>query len=158
MYHNFTNGKDPGPQGPTGMGDGGPAGTADHMSARNITAAPLSVTVDGLPVPLPDHQVLNRFTVNGANTTFTVPVTGTYLITYSVKTTADLLLSSRIMRNDTPLPGTMDVPAAASSELSAARITPLTAGDTLQLQLYGLTGTAILRAGAGASLSVTRLV
>ncbi|WP_330379793.1 BclA C-terminal domain-containing protein [Anaeromassilibacillus senegalensis] len=127
------------------------------MSALNTNGATIAVVLGGTPVPLPNDQVLDSFTVNAANDTFTVPVTGTYLITYDVKTTASLLLSSRVLLNGTPLAGTIFAPAVSVSNLSATRIAPLAAGDTLQLQLFGLLGAAVLQGGNGANLTVVRL-
>lgn len=127
------------------------------MSALNTNGATIAVVLGGTPVPLPNDQVLDSFTVNAANDTFTVPVTGTYLITYDIKTTASLLLSSRVLLNGTPLAGTIFAPAVSVSNLSATRIAPLTAGDTLQLQLFGLLGAAVLQGGNGANLTVVRL-
>lgn len=127
------------------------------MNAQNTAAAAIAVIVGGTAVPLPNDQILNRFTVNAANTIFTVPVTGTYLITYTIKTTAALLMSSRVLLNNAPMAGTIDAPAVATGQFSATRINTLTAGDTLELQLFGLLGTAVLQAGTGASLVVIRL-
>lgn len=127
------------------------------MSALNTAGATIAVVTAGTPVPLPNNHVLDSFTVNTTNDTFTVPVTGTYLITYDVRTTTDLLLSSQVLQNGAPLAGTVVTPTAATNEFSAARIAPLTAGDTLQLQLFGLAGNAVLQPGTGASLNVVRL-
>ncbi|WP_353616453.1 hypothetical protein [Clostridium sp. D33t1_170424_F3] len=127
------------------------------MSALNTNGTTIAVVLGGTPVPLPNDQVLDSFTVNAANDLFTVPATGTYLITYDIKTTASLLLSSRVLLNGTPLAGTIFAPAVSVSNLSATRIAPLTAGDTLQLQLFGLLGAAVLQGGNGANLTVIRL-
>ena len=128
------------------------------MSALNTSGTTLAVVVGGSAVPLPNDQVLDSFTVNAANTIFTVPATGSYLITYTVRTTAALLLSSRILRNGAALAGSVVSPAVSASDFSATLIANLTAGDTLELQLFGLLGTAILQGGTGASLAVVRLV
>ena len=127
------------------------------MSADNTAGTTIAVVLGGTAVPLPNDHVLDGFTVNAANTEFTVPATGTYLVTYDVRTTAALLLSSRVTRNGAAIPGTVVSPAVALSAFSATYITPLTAGDVLQLQLYGLVGAAVLQTGSGASLTVVRL-
>ncbi|MFJ7508781.1 hypothetical protein ACIQW7_04730 [Peribacillus simplex] len=41
--------------------------------------------------PLISNQNSGSFSVNGGNTTFTVPVTGLYYLTYQINTTAGLL-------------------------------------------------------------------
>lgn len=127
------------------------------MGALNTSASVISVILGGTPVPLPDNQVLDGFTVNAANTVFTVPVTGTYMIYYSIRTTAALLISSNILRNGAPLPGSVVSPALAINAFTNMQITALNAGDLLQLQLLGLLGTVILQGGTGASLNVIRL-
>ncbi len=127
------------------------------MNATNTTGATIAVILGGTPVPLPDSQVLDGFTVNGANDTFTVPVTGTYMVTYRVSTTAALLMSSRVLRNGTTLPASTFSPVASVSSYSATTFAALNAGDTLQLQLFGLLGAAVLQGGNGATLTVIRL-
>jgi hypothetical protein len=127
------------------------------MNAQNTTGSTIAVVLGGTPVALPNNQNLDGFTANGANTDFTVPVTGTYLITYQVNVTAGLLMSSRVMQNGTAIAGSVFAPVVSASAYSATTIVPLTAGDQLELQLYGLLGAAILQSGAGASLTVIRL-
>lgn len=141
-----------GPTGPTGAGV-----TANSMSALNTGGATIAVVVGGTPVPLPNNQVLDAFTVDGTNSVFTVPVTGTYLLSYRIQTTAALLMSSRVLRNGAAMPGSTFAPIAGVSSFEVSLLTPLTAGDTLQLQLFGLLGTAVLQSGTGASLNIIRL-
>jgi len=127
------------------------------MSALNTQGSTITVVLGGTAVPLPDEQSLDGFTVNGTDTVFTVPETGRYLVTYNVATTAALLLSSRVMLNGAELLGTTVAPAASISSFSATRIVSLTAGDTLELQLFNFAGAAVLQGGTGASLNVVRL-
>lgn len=110
-------------------------------------------------MPLPDNQSLDAFTVNGADTIFTVPETGRYYITYQINTTVGLLAGSRVIRNGTPIPGSILSPAVTVSSYNNDVITPLTAGDTISLQLFGLVGAVVLLGGgsSGATLSVIRL-
>lgn len=112
----------------------------------------------GTDVPLPNVQVLDGFTVNAANTTFTVPATGTYMVAYRVSTTAALLMSSRVLHNGAALAGSTFAPIASLSIFEATTFAALTAGDTLELQLFGLLGAAVLQGGNGATLTVIRLV
>ncbi len=127
------------------------------MSALNTTGQTIAVTLDGTSVPLPSEQNLDGFTANATNTAFTVPESGTYLISYRADFTTDLLLTSSILRNGAALPGSTFSPTAADNSYAVTLIAPLTAGDTLELQLSGLAGTAALQGGTGASLNVIRL-
>jgi len=127
------------------------------MSALNTTGQTIAVILGGTDVPLPSEQNLDGFTVNGANTVFIVPDTGTYLISYRINFTTDLLLTSRIRRNGTTLPGSTFSPAAAVDSYAATLIAALSAGDNLELQLAGSAGAAVLQGGTGASLTVVRL-
>ncbi|MCI9192899.1 MAG: hypothetical protein HFE92_05800 [Acutalibacter muris] len=140
-----------GPTGPTGE-----AVTAASMSASNTTGQTLTVILGGTPVPLPNAQSLDGFTANGANTVFTVPQTGTYLITYHVNPTVAVAMTSQVLRNGTAIPGSVRSPVATVS-YEATVITPLTAGDTLTLQLSGVAAAVVLQGGSGASLTAVRL-
>lgn len=131
--------------------------TANSMSALNTNGATIAVVLGGTPVPLPNSQVLDGFTVDAANQVFTVPETGTYLISYEIKTTAALLMSARVLRNGAVLPGSTVTPAVAVNGFSNMQIAVLAAGDTLELQLFGLLGAAVLQGGTGAGLNVVRL-
>ena len=144
-----------GPTGPTGPT--GTSTTANSMNATNTAGSTIAVVVGGTTVPLPNNQVLDGFTVNGANEVFTVPATGTYMVTYRVSTTAALLMSSRVLRNGTALSGSTFSPIASIGTFTATTFATLTAGDTLQLQLFGLLGAAVLQGGNGATLTVIRL-
>lgn len=132
--------------------------TAGSLNAQNTSSASIAVIPEGTTVPLPDDQILNGFTVNAANTIFTVTAAGAYLITYSVKITAALPMASRILLNGAPMSGTIHAPEGAAGEFTAARVNTLAAGDTIQLQLYGLPAAAVLQADAGASLHIIRLL
>ena len=145
-----------GATGPTGAT--GTSVTANSMNATNSTGDTITVILGGTAVPLPDFQVLDGFTTTAQNTTFTVPATGTYMVSYRVSTTAALLLSTRVLRNGTPLGGSTFTPALSVSSFAATTFAALTAGDTLTLQLFGLVGAAVLQSGNGATLTVIRLV
>lgn len=127
------------------------------MSALNTTGQTIAVILGGTPVPLPSNQLLDGFTVDGTNTVFTVPAAGTYLISYSIHVTAALLMTSEILRNGAVLPGSTFSPVVSTNAYEATLIANLTGGDTLQLQLSGLLGAAVLQGGTGASLTVVRL-
>ena len=159
---------DTGPTGLTGAtgptGDTGPTGpvaaavTSDSMSASNSTAAVIAVVLGGTDIPLPDNQNLNTFTVDGTNTVFTAPTTGEYLIDYGIATTAALLVSSRIVQNGTPVAASVITPTIAVSSLETAFIIPVSAGDTLTLQLFGLLGAVTLQGGVSTYLTIVRVI
>ncbi|MFT4107136.1 MAG: collagen-like protein, partial [Lacrimispora sp.] len=150
-----------GPIGPDGIqgptGPTGPSVTSNSMNAQNTTGAAIVVLLGGTTIPLPNNQNLDGFTVNGANTIFTVPATGTYLVTYQVNVTAGLLMSMRVTRNGATIPGSVFAPIVSVSAYTATTILTLNAGEQLSLQFFGLAGTATLQGGAGATLTVIRL-
>lgn len=127
------------------------------MSALNTSSSTINVVVGGTPVPLPDNQILDSFTVDVANEIFTVPETGTYMISYQAATTAALLISTQILLNGSPLDGSTVTPSLPTTLFTASLFATLTAGDTLQLEMFGLLDTAVLRSGNGAFLEVIRL-
>ncbi|WP_454499858.1 BclA C-terminal domain-containing protein [Brevibacillus parabrevis] len=106
---------------------------------------------------MPNNQVLNGVTVNGANTTFTVPSAGNYLLSYSINTTAALLVSTRLVINGSPFTPSIVAPTLSLSSFHNTIIAPLGANSTITLQLFGLLGTATLLTGAGATLTIVRL-
>ena len=128
------------------------------MSAANTTSTVIAVVLGGTNIPLPDNQNLNTFTVDGTNTVFTVPATGEYLISYAVTTTTALLVSSQITQNGAPLAASVITPTVAASNLESTFIVPLTAGDTLSLQLFGLLGAATLLGGASTYMTLVRVI
>ena len=127
------------------------------MSALNTSNSSIDVVIGGTPVPLPDNQILTSFTADETNECFTVPQSGTYMISYQAATTTALLMSTQILLNGSPLTGSVVSPSLATTLFTASLFTNLTAGDTLQLELFGLQGTAVLRSGNGAFLEVIRL-
>lgn len=147
--------------GPTGnTGATGPTGTSvitNALSALNISAATVSVTSDGTNIPLPVQPYINGFTANASNTQFTVNQTGTYFISYVIKMTSGLPMSSRVTRNDTPILNSISTSSTSSNEYSVSFMQSLTAGDVLSLQIYGVNGTVTLQSGTGASLNIVRI-
>lgn len=127
--------------------------------ASNTTGSVIAVVLGGTNVPLPSDQSLgSNITVDGTNTTFTVAQTGRYRISYGINTTAALLVSSRLMINGAPsVVGTI-APAVSASRLAAEVIINLTAGDAINLQLFGLLGVVVLTpASQGAALTIQRV-
>lgn len=143
-----------GPTGPTG-----PSVTATSAFAANTSGSLLPVVVLGVPVPLPNSQVLPPdITVNGTNTVFTVNTPGRYRLAYNLNTSTALASGTRLLINGTPNLASTVAPSLSLSHFANEIIVDLSAGDTITLQMYGLLGSATLLPGsAGASLSITRL-
>ncbi|MFA1712927.1 hypothetical protein ACDX66_14560 [Peribacillus frigoritolerans] len=143
----------------------GPSVTANSMFASNTVGTVISVALGGATsIPLPNNQNLDSFVPNGANTIFTVPVSGRYYITYQINTTAALGIGagSRILLNGTtPIPGSILRPVISVSTFNNDVIVNLTAGDTISLQLSSsiLLVATLLSAGGstGASLTIIRV-
>ena len=134
--------------------------TADSMFAANTGAAVVvAVVLGGTPIPLPDAQSLDSFIANGANTVFTVPAgaTGRYYLTYNINLTVGVAAGARLTRNGAPIPGTGFAAVLSLDHFSSDVITPLNAGDTISLELFGVVGVAALQAGSGASLTIIRV-
>ncbi|NMD69283.1 hypothetical protein HHO41_03210 [Bacillus sp. DNRA2] len=134
--------------------------TEDSMYASNTTGPTIATILGGTNIPLANNQNLSSFTVNGANDTFTVPMTGRYLISYQVNTTTALLVNTRIILNGaTPIPGSIIDPVLSLAVFNNSMIVPLNAGDTITLQLFGLLGSVTLIGGGatGAALTIIRL-
>ncbi len=150
-----------GPTGATGpAGATGPTGTSQisgAMSALNTSESTLSVTTVVTDIPLPVQPYMDVFTANAANTEFAVAQTGTYLISYDIKMTSGLSMSSRITLNGTPITNSINTSSTSSNEYSVTFMQPLTAGDILALQLYGVNGPVSLQAGTGASLNIVKI-
>ena len=100
---------------------------------------------------------MDVFTANAANTEFAVAQTGTYLISYDIKMTSGLSMSSRITLNGTPITNSINTSSTSSNEYSVTFMQPLTADDILALQLYGVNGPVSLQAGTGASLNIVKI-
>lgn len=158
-----------GPTGPTGAtgttGPTGPTGstgvnvTATSAFAANTSGAELSVVPAGVPVSLPNSQLLSPdITVNAANTVFTVNTSGRYQLSYSVNTTAALASGTRLLINGAANTASTIAPLVSLSHFSNELLLDLTAGTTVSLQMFGIASAATLLPGsAGASLSITRL-
>ncbi|PAC80181.1 BclA C-terminal domain-containing protein [Bacillus velezensis] len=155
-----------GPTGSTGVTGGtGPTGstgtslTATSGYASNTGGGVVAVIVGGTTISLPNEQNLSAdITANAANTIFTVAPAGRYYISYHINLTAGLLVSSRILINGTPPASSIIAPVASLANFNNSFIVTLPAGSTIQLQLFGLLGTATLLGGSvGAALNIIRL-
>ena len=108
------------------------------MSALNISSSTFSVTTDGTNISLPVQPYMNGFTADTTDSEFTVAQTGTYLISYDIKMTSGLPMSSRVTLNGTPITNSINISSTSSSEYSVTFMQALTAGDILSLQFYGV--------------------
>ncbi len=134
----------------------GPSGTATFFSSVNTAGSTIAVVLGGTAVPLPTFSG-SGFTANGTFDTFTATTTSSYVITYAIRLTAPLTVSSQVLQNSTPIAQSISSPTAATDLLTATFSVSLTTGDTLQLQLFGLLGSATLASGNGASMSVIQV-
>lgn len=153
-----------GPTGPTGpagaMGAVGPAGTNTTATSAYAYASDtiLTATLAGVPVSLPNGQILpSGISVNPANTLFTVATAGRYRISYTVNTTVAIFLSTQIALNGVVNPASIIDPVLGLSNYSNEILVDLAAGTTVQLQLVGASINLTLTSGAGATLMITRL-
>ncbi|MBD0405974.1 collagen-like protein [Bacillus sp. 1021] len=155
-----------GPTGPTGItGATGAAGvtgtslTATSGFASNTGGGVVAVVIGGTAISLPNDQNLSAdITANAANTVFTVAPAGRYYISYQINLAAGLLVSSRVLINGTPPASSIIAPAVSLANFNNSFIVNLSAGSTIQLQLFGLLGAVTLLGGsAGAALSIIRL-
>lgn len=140
-----------------GTGGTGASVTSDSMSAANDTGSVIGVTLGGTSLPLPDEQNLNTFTVNGTNTEFTVPSTGEYTVSYCVKLTSSFNVGTRALQNSNPINATTVFGSSSTDRLCRIAIIPMTAGDTLSLQLFGLIGAVTLDGVGGVWMVVERV-
>ena len=163
----------PGPGGPTGPS--GPAGIAGLPGvdaptpppsatagfAANTAGGLISVLVAGTNISFPSVQLLSPdITLTAGNTLFTVNTAGNYRISYHVNTTAAVLLGTRLVINGGVVPQSRIPPALTLSQFSNEIEAGLSAGTTIQLQMYAplLVGAATLIGGAlGASMMIIRL-
>lgn len=163
----------PGPQGPAGpageTGLTGPPGieapipppSATAGFAANTTGGLISVLVAGTNISFPDVKLLSAdITLTAGNTLFTVNTAGNYRVSYHVNTTAAVLLGTRLIINGGVIPQSRVPPALTLSQFSNEIEVGLTAGATIQLQMYAplIVGAATLLGGSlGASMMIIRL-
>ena len=146
----------PGPTGPTGPAGAGGT-TATSMAAHNTSGSVIAVVLGGTDIPLPQSQNISGFFANGANTLFTVQSSGRYRIKYSIKLTNSLLVSVRVLLNGTGVVPLTENPSISVSRFDGETILALAAGDTLNLQFFGIVAAVTLQAGNGATLILEKL-
>ncbi|MDT9718423.1 hypothetical protein QVE09_05905, partial [Paenibacillus sp. ClWae2A] len=130
--------------------------TSNSAFAEN-TNGTIVVILGGTLVPLPNNQNIGTgITVNGTNDTFTLTNAGRYYISYKISLTAALAIQSRVLLNGTAIPASVVSPALSLSQLQSDFMVTVTAGSTIQLQLFGLVGTAVL-SPPGSTLNIIQL-
>jgi hypothetical protein len=159
-----------GPTGPTGAtgvtGTTGaaaptPPPTATAGFAANTAGGLITVIVAGTNIAFPSVQLLSAdITIGSSNTLFTVNTAGFYRISYHVNTTAAVLLGTRLVINGGNVSQSIVPPVLALSMFYNEIQVSLTAGSTIQLQMYAplIAGAATLLGGSlGASMMIIRL-
>lgn len=153
-----------GPTGPTGLTGADapyPPPSATAGFAANTAGGLVTVLVAGTPLSFPSVQLLSPdITLTSGNTLFTVNTTGFYRVSYHVNTTAAVLLGTRLVINAANILQTTIPPALSTSQFYNEIEVGLTAGSTIQLQMYAplIVGAATLLGGSlGASLMIIRL-
>ncbi|WP_310605334.1 BclA C-terminal domain-containing protein [Anaerosporobacter sp.] len=158
-----------GPTGPTGIngtvGVTGPTGgnftSTTAFAGNHTTTGTIAIAVGGTDIVLPDNHVLpTGITMNAGNTTFTVNTAGRYRISYHINLTAGIAVGSRILIGGNAVPASTIAALLTLSNFSAEFITDLAVGDTVELQLFGLTTNVTLLTASdsqGASLMLMRL-
>lgn len=153
-----------GPAGPTGAAGAlapTPPPSATAGFAANTAGGLITVLVVGTNLSFPSTQLLSPdITLTSGNTLFTINTTGLYRISYHVNTTAAVLLGTRLVINGGNISQSTIPPALSLSQFYNEIEVSLTAGATIQLQMYAplLAGAAtLLGGGTGASMMIIRL-
>lgn len=148
-----------GPTGPTG-----PNPTAAAVFAANTQGPVINVTsYSGAVIPLPDGQVMSpEITANPENTVFQVNKKGLYLLSYRVNLTQPAQVGTKLPINNIPRTTSSVTPTVPTASFENQYTHLLSAGDTIQLQLWaaplpGLSPKAQTVTLAGASLSIILL-
>jgi hypothetical protein len=129
--------------------------TSSYAAADGATIA---IVLGGTAVPLSADQVLSGgITVSPDDTFFTVPNAGVYRLSYTVNTTADVLMSTQLLIDGTANTASILAPLISLSSYANEILVDLAAGSTVELQLFGLLGTVTLLSGAGATLMIVQL-
>jgi|GEM_PF-383000 len=133
--------------------------TGIHGFAANTAGPVIAVVLGGTSIPLPSNQALSGgVTINGASTVITLPAAGTYLFSYQINLTAALAAGSQLLINGAAFTPSILKPALPLSSFNNTVITSVGAGASVQLQLFGLFGSATLLGGAaGAALTIVRI-
>jgi len=118
----------------------------------------IAVTTGGTAVPLPAQTYNSGFTVSAGTETFTVTDAGTYIVSYTLRLTTTLAMRSAIYINSAAQGSTVIRSATALNQFSNTSILTLSAGDQLELALYDIAASVTLEPGAGATLTIVRII
>ncbi|KHF34070.1 hypothetical protein CM49_03581 [Paenibacillus sp. P1XP2] len=132
--------------------------TENHAFAANTSGTVIAVVLGGTNVSFPNAQDFGPgITINAANNTFTVANAGNYYISYSVNLNVSLLVSSRILINGSAAPASTISPAVGTTSFQTNVITPVPAGATISIQLFGVLATATLTTTTPTNVTIIRL-
>ncbi|REK56578.1 MAG: hypothetical protein C6W55_07470 [Thermobacillus sp.] len=133
-----------------------PAWTATHAFAASTSNQTVEIDSAGTAIRFPDNQVLSGVMKNAANTVFTVPATGHYLVTWMVN--IGLAASDFIALT---INNVIYAPAMLTSSdntgYTSTVIVPLASGSNLSVKIFGPGRTTSLFDGAGATLTIVRV-
>lgn len=139
-------------------GDTGDILTTANMSAIHTGGATFDVTADGVLIPLNGvPRILNKFTSTAPYTNFIVQESGTYYLSYNIKTVTATTVKTRVILNGSPLSGTTRSTSVADTNFILSILIALNAGDSIALQLFDITGNVRLQGGTGAALVLFRV-
>lgn len=134
-----------------------PGRTQSAICAQNIAGTPILIAIGGTAIPLAERPYVRGFTFSADNRTITVTQSGVYMLSYSIQVRVAMQLSSTVNRNGASMPNLVRSPGFSENVLACSAILPLSAGDALQLMLYGIGALTELQPGVGAYLNVMRI-
>lgn len=133
----------------------GPTGTttiSTYGYFSNDSGTVIAVVLGGTTVPVASQNAAQNV-VAGA----TVAENGVYQLSYCLRTTASVLVSTRLTINGAGLISSAVSPSTAEDTFCRTTATTLVAGDVVSLQAYGLLGAIVLTNPGGAELSILKL-
>jgi hypothetical protein len=108
---------------------------------------------------LPDAQNLSTdIILNGDSTILTIQPEGRYYISFSVRLTEEEIIGARLIVNGDPVASATLNAVLPRSELNGEAILTLPANSSLSVELFDYDGVVSLQSGAGATLTILRLV
>lgn len=144
-----------GPTGATGATGATGSLSSDYGAFTNDTGSIIAVVLGGTSIPL--STVSNSGVNVSSGTDVNIVTSGTYRLSYCIRTTSSLLAKSRLLVNSTQVDSSAIEPAQTTDKWCRSTILSLTNGDTIELQLYGVLAAATLLGPGGASLQVERI-
>lgn len=143
-----------GPTGPTGPSGSG--GLAAYGSFSNDSGPIVAVILGGTSIPLSTTTASLNISYSG--TTATIANAGVYKMSYCVRTTATLNMSSRLLVNGAGVTSSAISPPQGSDKFCRATTLSLAAGTTVDLQLWANPSVAAsLLSPGGAEMLIEQL-